>query len=455
MRRRRLLTGGMALPLMPWGLMSCSGSGQGENPYLHGNFGPVAAETTTTTLQVTGAIPADLNGRFLRNGPNPALDVDAGDYHWFTGRGMVHGVRLNEGRAEWYRSRLVGGSHANTSVIGHGGRTLAIVESGGLPQDLSYTLESIGDNVSIGTGYTAHPKLDPDTGELHAICYDWAELRDHVRYVVVDANGEWADETEIPMNGMPMIHDMSLTENYAVIFDLPVTLSFMALGTGASFPFRWDDEHEPRIGLLPRGGDAAQTIWCPITPNYAYHPMNAYEDQDGNVVIDICRYERMFDQDTRGPFGDSLPRFDRWTINPNTRKVSEETIDERSQEFPRCHPALNGKPYQYGYCVAVERFVFPSIYKHDLHAGTTVEFDLGPGRHSAEPVFIPRVGSSAEDDGYVMTFVYDSAKNASDLIILDAQDLSRPPLAAVHLPNRVPFGFHGNWVADSQTPPTA
>jgi carotenoid cleavage dioxygenase len=455
MRRRRLLTTGIALPFMPWGLMSCSGAGRGENPYLQGNFGPVAGETTATNLQVTGAIPADLNGRFLRNGPNPALDVDADGYHWFTGRGMIHGVRLNEGRAEWYRSRLVGGSHANTSVIGHGGRTLAIVESGGLPQDLSYTLDSMGDNTSIGTGFTAHPKLDPDTGELHAICYDWAELRDHVRYVVVDANGEWAEETEIPMGGMPMIHDMSLTQNYAVIFDLPVTLSFMALGTGASFPFRWDDEHEPRIGLLPRGGDPAEIIWCPITPNYAYHPMNAFEDEAGNVVIDICRYDRMFEQDTRGPFGDSLPRLDRWTINPNTRKVREDIIDERTQEFPRCHPALNGKPYQYGYCVAVEGFGFPSIYKHDLRAGTSAEFKLGSGRHSAEPVFVPRFGSVAEDDGYLMTFVYDSSKDTSELMILDAQDLSRPALATVHLPDRVPFGFHGNWVADTQTPPTA
>ena len=455
MRRRTLLKSGVAAPLVPWGLVACSGSSGAENPYLQANFGPVAKETTATALQVTGTIPADLNGRFLRNGPNPGLDVDADSYHWFTGQGMVHGVRLNEGRADWYHSRFVGGSRANTSVIGHGGRTMAIVESGGLPQDLSYTLDSVGENTSIGTGFTAHPKLDPDTGELHAICYDWADLQDHVRYVVVDANGEWADETDIPMNGMPMIHDMSLTENYAIIFDLPVTLSFMALGTGASFPFRWDNDHEPRIGLMPRQGEAEDIIWCPISPNYAYHPMNAYEDAAGNVVIDICRYERMFDQDTLGPFGDSLPRFDRWTVNPKARTVSEDIIDERAQEFPRCHPALNGKPYQYGYCVAVERYGFPSIYKHDLRAGTTTEFNVGPGRHSAEPVFIPREGATAEDDGYLMTYVYDSTKNVSDLIILDARDLSRPALAQVHLPDRVPYGFHGNWVSDAEVPPSA
>lgn len=452
MKRRNLLKGSIAAPLLPAGLQACSPSAE-PNTYLLDNFAPVASETTATNLHVTGTIPADLNGRFLRNGPNPGSDINPDTHHWFIGRGMVHGVRLNEGRAEWYHSRFVGGSGANTNVIGHGGRTMAIVESGGLPQDMGYALNNIGENSSIGTGYTAHPKLDPDTGELHAICYDWANLRDHVRYVVVDRDGDWADEVEIPMNGMPMIHDMSLTANYAVIFDLSVTLSFMALGTGASFPFRWDDEHEPRIGLLPRGGRSDQVIWCPTSQNYAYHPMNAYEDDAGNVVIDICRYDRMFDQDNRGPFGDSLPRLERWTVNPTTRQVSEQIIDERTQEFPRCNPTLNSKPYRYGYTVAVAGYTFPGIFKHDLQTGTASEFSVGPGRHSAEPVFIPREGATAEDDGYLMTYVYDSGKKTTDLMILDAQDLSRPALAQVHLPARVPYGFHGNWVADSEVAP--
>jgi carotenoid cleavage dioxygenase len=451
MKRRNFVTGGLTLPFLPLGLVSCSGSSKEDNPYLQANYAAVDVESTVTDLQVTGSIPQDLIGRFLRNGPNPAADVD-GDYHWFTGRGMVHGLRLNEGKAEWYRNRYVGGSGANTNVIGHGGRTMAIVESGGLPQDMGFELNSLGENTSIGTGYTAHPKLDPDTGELHAMCYDWANLRDHIRYVVVDADGEWADELEIPMPGMTMIHDMSLTQNYAVIYDLPVTLSFLALGAGASFPFRWDNEHEPRIGLLPRNGEATDIIWSPIKPNYAFHPMNAYEDVDGNVVIDIMRYERMFENDVNGPFGDSQPRFDRWTVNPKNRTVREEIVDARPQEFPRCHPDLNGKPYRYGYAVAADGYNFPAIYKHDLQTGTATEFNMGPGRHSAEPVFIPKQGATAEDDGYLMTYVFDANKNASELVILDAQDMSRPALARVHLPVRVPYGFHGNWVPDTMTP---
>jgi carotenoid cleavage dioxygenase-like enzyme len=453
MKRRNLLIGGASLPFVPFGLMSCSDASPELNQYLQANFGPVDLESTVTDLQVTGAIPKELNGRFLRNGPNPMAETDADAYHWFTGRGMVHGLRLNEGKAEWYRNRYVGGSGANTNVVGYAGRTMAIVESGSMPQDMSYTLDSIGENSSIGTGYTAHPKRDPDTGELHAMCYDWANLRDHIRYVVVDTDGDLSEEVEIPMQGMSMIHDMSLTQNYAVIYDLPVTLSFMALGTGSSFPFRWDNDHEPRVGLLPRNGEAKDIIWSPVKPNYSYHPMNAYEDENGHVVIDIVRYERMFDKDIHGPFGDNLARLDRWTINPKTRTVNEQIVDARGQEFPRCHPDLIGKPYQYGYTVAVQDYSFPSIYKHDMRSGTSTQFDVGPGRHSAEPVFIPKEGASAEDEGYLMTYVYDGNTGSSDLLILDAQDMSRPALAQVHLPVRVPYGFHGNWVPDSVVGP--
>lgn len=449
--RRALIKGSLALPLLPLGLSACSDSK--PNPYLQANYAPVDVESTITNLQVTGSLPPELNGRFLRNGPNPGADVSPGGYHWFTGDGMVHGLRLQEGKAEWYRNRYVGGSAANTNVIGYDGRTLAIVESGGLPQDLSYTLDSLGTNELIGGGFSAHPKLDPDTGELHAMCYDWANLRDHVRYVVIGKDGALAEEYEIPLPGMPMIHDMSLTPNYAIIFDLPVTLSFMALGTGADFPFRWDDEYEPRVGLLPRDGTVSDIIWSPLKPNYAYHPMNAYEDSAGRVVIDIVRYERMFDTDRQGPFGDGAPRLDRWTIDPQARKVNEEVVDARGQEFPRCHPALNGKPYRYGYTVAYEKYGFPAIYKQDMQTGTSTEFAFGAGKQGAEPVFVPKEGATGEDEGYLLTYVFDGATQTTDLVVLDAQDLSRPAIAQVHLPVRVPYGFHGNWVPDSVTGP--
>ena len=450
MRRREFIHAGMTLPIAGLGLTGCSSNT--SNRYLEGNFAPVLAESTVTSLDTTGIIPDELAGRFVRNGPNPDDNPSGRRYHWFTGRGMVHGVRLGSGRAMWYRSRFVAspsGQTPNTSVIEHAGRTLAIVESGGLPVELDYELTSVNDDMKMGGAFTAHPQLDPDTGELHAICYDWATLRDHVRYVVIDDAGVLKSETKIALPGMTMIHNMSITQHYAVIYDLPVTLSFLALGTGSSFPFRWNDEYEARIGLLPRLGEDRDIIWSSVKPNYAYHPMNAYEDSEGRVVIDVVRYDKMFEGDTNGPFGDSLPRLDRWTINPVSRTVSEEIVDERPQEFPRCHPDLNGKPHRFGYAVAVDaKYGFPAIYKHDVQKGVATQFSFNSGQHGAEPVFVPRASARSEDDGYLMTYVYDANRDASDLAIFDAQDLERGPMASVHLPVRVPYGFHGNWIPD-------
>lgn len=472
--RRSLIKAGVALPLAAGTLMGCSreqGPVKGfyrPDMYLENNFAPVDVETTLTELTWTGSIPDELTGRFLRNGPNPLQKVDPDSHHWFIGDGMVHGLRLDSGRADWYRNRWVrsesiaadlgeevgdrnlSGGSPNTHVIGHAGRTWALVESGTPPVELGYELDTIGHSASWGA-YTAHPKVDPETNELHAISYDWANYRDHVKYVVMDASANTTKVLDIPMPGMSMIHDMSITRNYVVIYDFPVTLSFMALATGSGFPFRWDPEHGARVGLLPRSGGAEDIIWSPVSQSYAYHPMNAYENEDGNVVIDICRYDRMFDGDTHGPFGDSTPKLDRWEVNPVLRKVSETRVDDRDQEFPRCHPDLNGKPYRFGYTVAAEGTSFPRIFKQDMQTGASSTYEFGPGRHGAEPYFIPRESAASEDDGYLMTYVYDESRKASELVILDALDLARPALAQIQLPVRVPYGFHGSWIADGDS----
>ncbi len=470
LERRTLLKSGLAVPLT--GVLNACGRSADTNMsgfykegvYLSGNFGPVDIESTVTEMEITGSIPEELTGRFLRNGPNPLGEVDSSSHHWFIGDGMVHGIRLEGGRADWYRNRWVRSTRVvdslgesidsrslsggpNTNVIANDGRTWAIVESGTAPSELSYELDTIGHDAGWGS-YSAHPKYDPDNGELHAMCYNWGSYRNHIKYVVMDSEANLVESIDIPMQGMSMVHDMSLTEHYAVIFDLPVTVSFIALGMGSDFPFHWDESHEPRVGLMPRGGKPEEITWCKVSQNYAFHPMNAYEDDDGNVIIDICRYDRMFAEDTNEPFGDSLPKFDRWTANPKTQIVSEQRIDDRSQEFPRCHPELNSKNYHYGYSLAVETNSFPAVYKHDMKSGESWEFKFGPGRHGGEPVFIPKEFANSEDDGYLMTYVFDESKNTSELIILDALDLSRPALAQVHLPVRVPYGFHGNWLSD-------
>jgi len=441
--------------------------------YLSDNFAPVTEEVTETDLPVIGELPRDLTGRYLRNGPNPIGEIDRSTHHWFTGAGMVHGVRLDGGRAAWYRNRWVRSlevvealaedvgdreleSANNTHVIGHAGRTWAIVESGPPPVELGYELDTIGANRLFGTladgAFSAHPKLDPDTGDLHAIAYKWPDFEDHVQYVHVGRDGRVKKTVDVPVPGMVMVHDTSLTANYMVIYDLPVTVNLELVERGMSFPFAWNRDYAPRLGLLPRAG--GDVIWCDVKPCFVFHPLNAYEDEAGNVVLDVCRYERMFDLDAQGPFGDDVAALYRWTVNPQTRTVSEVCVEERGLEFPRCHPSLNGRPYRYGYTVATTGEAFPAIYKHDLVTGRTLAHELGAGRHGAEPYFVPRMGARGEDDGYLLSYVFDESRGASELLIVDAQEPAGEPLARVLLPARVPYGFHGAWVPDGWDGPS-
>lgn len=448
-----------------------------HNLYLQGNFAPVEEEVTALDLAVEGEIPIELEGRYLRNGPNPWLDqVDALTYHWFLGEGMVHGVRLRGGRAEWYRNRRVRSADvsarlgeapvpappgrlafsANTSVGGFAGRTWAMVEAGSPPFELGYELETVACNDFFGTlprGYTAHPKLDPSTGCMHAMCYDLFTSPAQVDYVVVGRDARVQHVAPIPLPELPMVHDISITEHYAIVYDLPVTFA-PGDPSGRTFPFAWDPAHEARVGVLPLGGTAGEIIWCTVGQCYAYHPLNAYEVDSRHIVVDLCRYEKMFDADRNGPALDGLPTLDRWTIDLDRRMVAEERIDERPQEFPRVRSDLTGRRHRYGYAAGVDAGFAPGpTYKHDFVSGISAVHDHGPGRGTAEPAFVGRLDGTDEDDGFLLSFVYDATTESSELVVLDAREMSAPPLARVFLPQRVPHGFHGNWVSDRSVPP--
>jgi carotenoid cleavage dioxygenase len=446
------------------------------NRYLEGNFAPVREEVSAADLPVTGSIPEALEGRYLRNGPNPLVAPDPATYHWFSGDGMVHGVRLRGGRAEWYRNRFVrsdavaaglgesprGGAPihagmdfaANTNVIGHAGTTLAIVEAGGRPYELSYELETLGRCDFDGTlpgGYTAHPKRDPQTGELHAVSYYWG-WGNVVQYSVVGTDGRVRRTVDIEVGASPMLHDMSLTERYAVIYDLPVIFDVEAAMSGTTFPYHWAPDYAARIGLLPRDGEASDVRWFDVEQCYVFHPLNAYDDGD-RVVLDVVRHPKMFDHDRLGP-NEGPPTLDRWTVDLTAGKVIEERLDDRGQEFPRVDERVVGRRHRYGYAAAAGQrdnaveLIGSALLKHDLVAGT-VEAREFPAGGTAEAVFVPAQADAAEDEGWLLSFTYDPERDKSDLLILDARDITGDPVATVHLPQRVPVGFHGNWVPDA------
>jgi carotenoid cleavage dioxygenase len=470
------------------------------NAYLAGNFGPVREELTVADLEVTGTLPEHLDGRYLRNGPNPVTDPDPASYHWFMGTGMVHGIRLRDGRAEWYRNRYVrsadtakalgeqprpGPIHAgfdfaaNTNVIGHAGRTFAIVEGGGRPYELTDELDTVGPCDFDGTlpgGYTAHPLADPDTGELHALSYffGWGNK---VQYSVVGTDGRVKRTVDIKVSGSPMMHAFSLTDDHVVIYDLPVTfeapasvpkplrglvtkmtarfrmperLAALALRAGDptdGFPYGWNPDYPARVGVMRRGGDGSDVRWLDVEPCYVYHPLNAYDDGDGRIVLDVVRHPKMFDTDRHGP-NEGAPTLDRWTVDLSAGKVIEERLDDRGQEFPRVDERLTGRRHRYGYGAAVSNDASidftAALLKHDLVAGSTESRSFGQSSHVGEFVFVPSSPDAAEDEGVLMGLVHHDDTGRSDLEVLDASSLET--VATVHLPARVPYGFHGNWV---------
>lgn len=486
------------------------------NPYLEGFLAPVRAEVTATDLKVTGRIPEHLDGRYLRNGPNPVAEVDPAVYHWFSGDGMVHGVALRGGEARWYRNRWVRTAHVcaelgeaaptglnpragmlsvgpNTNVLSHAGQTLALVEGGGANYRLTDELDTEGPCDFGGTlfgGYTAHPHADPRTGELHAVSYSFTRGRT-VQYSVIDAEGRARRTVDIEVGGSPMMHDFSLTDKYVVIYDLPVTFDAIqvmptnvprwlslparlvmqsligrvrlpnpmttALNRNRQpinrMPYKWDDSYPARIGVMPRDGGNRDMRWFDIEPCYVYHPLNAYSEmRDGAevLVLDVVRYSRMFDRDLRGP-GDSRPTLDRWTVNLATGAVASERRDDRPQEFPRINESLLGGRHRFGYTIGTEggylsggaSEMSTALYKHDYSSGSSAAAELDAGLLLGEMSFVPNPAARAEDDGVLMGFGYHRDRAEGQLVLLDAQTLEH--VATVHLPQRVPMGFHGNW----------
>jgi len=440
------------------------------SPYLVGIHEPMRSELTLQDLAVTGSIPAELDGRYLKMGANPVSPDPAG-HHWFLGDGMVHGIAIKDGRALWYRNRWIR-SHAaaaalgraaapgprrgrndtvNTNVADIGGRAFALVEAGSFPVELSETLEEQCYNPFDGTlngSFTGHPHRDPLTGEHHAIAYD-GSVWDAVRHVVVSAAGKVVRDVLIAVKHGPCIHDCAFTARFAIVLDLPVTFSLRALLGGHLFPFRWNPAHRARVGLLPRQGDAAGIIWCDVEPCFVFHMANAFDGEDGLVILDVIAYATMFASGASGL--DALGRFERWTVDPSMRRVDRRVIDATPQEFPRFDERRFGQNYRYLYTVSVPPDGNPQLagatklYKHDLETGSRRVHDFGDDRVPGEFVFVPATADAGENEGWLVGFVINTADDTTDLAILDARSFEAPPVATVCIPHRIPPGFHGNW----------
>lgn len=445
-----------------------------DQPYwMQNNFAPVLEERDVFDLEVVGEIPASLSGTFLRNGPNPKHGSRG---HFFTGDGMLHGVRLRAGRAEWYRNRWIQTPildrdrsiplnpqanltdvTANVSVLRHAGRLLALGEAG-LPFEVTTDLSTIGPFDFAGklkTFMTAHPKIDPLSGELHM--YGYSAAKPHFTYHLVSAAGELVRSVPITLPAAAIVHDIQITRNWVVLFDLPVRVDVKRALAGDSLPARWQPEHGARIGLLPRAGSDADVIWFEIEPCYIFHAFNAYEDASGKVVLDACRFARLWEQSP--DVFDYPPLPHRYVLDPIARSAQLSQIDDHAVDFPQIDPRRVGLEHRYAYGLnfALDRtqtsngpqllaFGGHDLIKYDRLKQSSVSYSFGPARFTGEGVFVPAGPSADEDDGFLMAFVFDRREQRSSLEIFRAQALERGPIASVRLPVRIPYGIHGNWI---------
>jgi carotenoid cleavage dioxygenase-like enzyme len=439
--------------------------------HMRGNYAPVLQEVEAFDLAVVGTIPEDLNGRYFRNGANPKNGPSA---HWFAGDGMLHGMRLRDGKAEWYRNRwvrtkaLAGADRmdaltgtfdltvglANTHVVRHAGRILALEEAS-LPNEVSSELDTLGPydfGGRLDTPFTAHPHVCAETGEMHFFGYGLINAP-FVSYHVADAAGNLVHSQPIHVPGPTMVHDFALSRNYAIFLDMPVVFD-LELAMQGTMPFEWRESYGARIGLLHR--DRArlgeQPRWFDVDPCYVFHIVNAWESADGTTVfLDAGRHASMWDGSAEA-FEPSY--LHRWSFDLSTGTVREQQLDDVSHAFPRIDDRRTGLANRFGWAVAPRdewaglRDAPSIVVKYDLVSGDRSTHDFGPSTSSGEPVFVPAHDGAGEDEGYLVTYVHDQAADVSSFVVLDASDMGADPIATVALPQRVPNGFHGSWFAD-------
>ena len=463
-----------------------------DDPYLRGYYAPIHSESDEPDLRIQGDMPKALHGTLYRNGPNPQF-APRGPYHWFAGDGMIHAFHLENGRAS-YRNRWVrtpkwlvehaageslvasfgnprltdpraanlNSTTANTNIVWHAGRLMAL-EEGHAPFLLdAASLEPEGYETYGGQvrgPFTAHPKVDPQTGEMIFFGYSArGPFTPFVSLNVTDRDGRItrAEMLEIPFASM--IHDFAVTKNWIVVPVFPLTGSMERAKSGRP-PFAWEPDKGTHVAFVPRNGSVAGVQWVTLPPCYVFHAMNHYDTSDGRIVIDVVKYDiaPLFPLPDGRPSSKEPPvsRLFRWTfdLGGKGRTFHEVPLDDRIAEFPRFDERWAMADYRHGWAVTTNAHAEhdgeqgDQLTHYDVKSGKDQDWRLTRGNRLSEPVFVPRSPDAAEGDGWVLSVVYRAAEDRSDLAVFDATDIARGPVALAQLSSRVPAGFHGNWRA--------
>eukprot|EP00252_Welwitschia_mirabilis_P024164 TRINITY_DN705_c0_g2_i1.p1 TRINITY_DN705_c0_g2~~TRINITY_DN705_c0_g2_i1.p1 ORF type:complete len:617 (+),score=-56.71 TRINITY_DN705_c0_g2_i1:198-1853(+) len=471
---------------------------------LAGNFAPVPELPPTECTVTAGGIPECLNGIYLRNGPNPR-HVPRSSYHHFDGDGMLHVLSVQNGSAT-FCSRYVrtnkflveescgrpvvpngfsgltgragvaritvtvarsllgifdptkGFGTANTSVLCFNSALMALSES-----DAPYVLRLTGDgdiqtidrydfDGKLPMGMTAHPKIDADTGELFAYCY--SPFPPFLNFFRVSAAGEKSPDVGIHSISQPsFIHDFAITKKYAVFPDTQIVLNPANMLSGSGSIFCYDADKVPRIGIIPRyATDDAEMKWLPVPGFNFIHALNAWDDGDDEVTVVAVNPEPL-EEALR--MSDAVrPRIEKIRINLKSGGVQRERICNESLEMGVINHRFVGRRNRFAYMAKGAPFPkISGVAKFDLQEeGIAAERDFGEGVYGGEPFFVPRstAPDAAEDDGYVVMYGHDEGRRVSMFLVMDAASKDLEVVASVELPARVPYGFHGLFVAERE-----
>jgi carotenoid cleavage dioxygenase-like enzyme len=451
------------------------------------NIAPIPFECDAPFLKVSGELPRELNGTLYRNGPNPQFDAPGA--HWFVGDGMLHAFHLENGRAS-YRNRwvrtpkwlaehdagralfggfgrkltdapasLTDGGVANTNIIFHAGRLLALEEAH-LPTEIEpRTLKTRGYcdyDGGIAGPFTAHPKIDPVNGELVFFGYNASgPFSPTLSFGSVSASGQVTRFERIDAPYASMVHDFIVTRNHLLFPILPIAGS-MARAMAGGPPYAWQPEKGAHVGIMKRNGSAKDILWFRGESCYVFHVMNAWEDGT-RIVADVMQFEEapLFPHPDGSPTDPkkSRARLARWTFDlaGNTDRFTQTYLDDLTGEFPRIDDRRAGLKSEHGWyaCANPELPTFGAlsgIAHVDGQGNRLGNYLLPEGDTISEPVFVERGKEAAEGDGWLLAVVWRARRNESDLAVFNASDVNAGPVTLVHLGHRVPDGFHGNWV---------
>ncbi len=459
-----------------------------DNIFLSGSMAPSGIECDAPDLVIDGELPADLQGVYFRNGPDPIYPPrDGAEYHWFHGDGMIQRFEFCDGRVSWKNRWVrtekyelereageslfgvlgnpmnaapsVADKHyntANTHIVWHGNKLLALMEGTiavELNPDSLATLGNFDYNGMIDGPITAHPKFDHASGEMIFFGNQAkGPFSEFLRLNVADKEGNLITSEMIEAPFPSFAHDFFVTENYVVFPVYPLVFNLeRAIESGV--PMAWEPDRGAHFGVMPRSGTADDIVWHDMDARWSFHMVNAWEEGDA-IKVDVCssnatRFAPMLDGTMASESSGLTPNLRRWSIDLTGSKktVGEEMLDDMACEFPRTDDRFMTRSHRHAYLVGAleNQLVFNKLIHYDRTTGKRKLW--GESRYLlGEPILAPRSGSVDEGDGYLLNLAFNKETSLTDLLIFDASDIEVGPVATAKLPLRIPTGFHGSWV---------